>query len=132
LVSRIELKRLPARLHADRRSHALLADHVERQREYEGFGHGLNGERHGAVADLVDMAIDGDQADAEMRWVGALQFGDIIRYCTGIIRFEAIVTAGQETLERRFVSIAGISGGEITNGGASNLGVHIITLNGKK
>ena len=37
-----------------------------------------------AVADLIDMAVDGNETDAEMRGVGALQFGDVIGDRAGI------------------------------------------------
>jgi hypothetical protein len=43
----------------------------------------LNGERYGAIADLVDVAINGDETDAEMRRIGALQLGDVIGDRTG-------------------------------------------------
>src|SRR5437867_7341905 len=50
----------------------------KRKRKHEGFRDRLNGERHGAVADLVDVAIDCDDANAEMRRIGALHLGDVI------------------------------------------------------
>ena len=103
------IERLAARLDADRRRNALLADHVERKRKHEGLGDRLDGERHRAVADLIDMAVDGDESDAEMRGVGALQFGNVIGDRAGMIRSEFLVTAVQKALERRLVGIAGIS-----------------------
>jgi hypothetical protein len=42
------------------------------------------------------------------------------------------VAGGQESLKRRLIGVTGISGGEIAFGRTGNLGVHIITLNGKK
>src|SRR5436190_4285846 len=30
------------------------------------------------VADLIDMAVEGGEADAEMGWVGLAEFGDVI------------------------------------------------------
>jgi hypothetical protein len=77
------IERLAARLDADRSGYALLADHVERTRKHEGFRNRLNGERYGAIADLVDVAINGDETDAEMRRIGALQLGDVIGDRTG-------------------------------------------------
>ena len=69
-----------------------------------------------AVADLVDVAVDGDETDAEMRGVGALQLGNVIGDRAGIIRFEFLVAAGQKALQRRLVGITGISEGEIAFG----------------
>ena len=56
----------------------------------------MNGERHRAVADLIDMAIDGDEGDTKMRRIGALQLGDVIGDRTGIVRFEFLVTGSSE------------------------------------
>ena len=81
-----------------------------------------------AVADLINVAVDGDESDAEMRGIGALQLGNVIGDRAGIVRFEFLVTARQKVLERRLVGIAGISGGETAFGRAANLGVHIITI----
>ena len=122
------IERLPARLDPDRRRNALLTDHVERERKHEGLGYRLDGERHPAVADLIDMAVDGNETDAEMRGVGALQLGNVIGDRAGIIRFEFLVASLQKALERRLVGIAGISEGEIAFGRVANLGVHIITM----
>ena len=72
------VERLAARLDADRRLDAFLSDEVQRQRENERLGNRLNGERHGAIADFVDVAVDGGESDAEMRWVGPLQLGNVI------------------------------------------------------
>ena len=105
-----------------------VADHLEREREHEGLGDRLDGERHLAVADLVDVAVDGREADAEMRGVGLAQFRDVIGDRAGIIRFEFLVTSPQKALQRRLVGIAGVYGGETGFGRAANLGVHIITM----
>ena len=118
------IERLAARLDADGRRHALFADHVQRQRKHEGLGDRLDGERHRAVADFIDMAVDGDERDAEMRGIGALQLGNVVGDRAGIVRLEFLVTAGQEMLQRRLVGVAGISGGEVGFGRANNLGVH--------
>jgi hypothetical protein len=126
------IERLAARLDADGRRHPLFTDHVERKREHEGFGDRLNGERHRAVADLINVAIDGDEGDTEMLRIGALQLGNVIGDRTGIVRFEFFVTARQKVLERRLIGITGISGGETALGRANNLSVHVITLNDRK
>ena len=91
----------------------------------------MNGERHGAIADLVDVAIDGDEADTENCRVGALQLGDVIGDRAGMVRSEFLVAGGQKPLQRRLVGVTGISGGKTAFGRTGNLGVHIITLNGK-
>ena len=79
------IERLAAGLDADRRRHALLADHFQRQRKHKRLGNRLDGERHGAVADFVDVAIDGDESDAEMRRIGPLQLGDVVGDGPGIV-----------------------------------------------
>ena len=92
----------------------------------------MNGERHGAIADLVDVTVDGDETDAEMRRIGALKLGDVIGDRAGMVRSEFLVAGGQKPLKRRLVGVTGISAAEIAFGRTGNLGVHIITLNGKK
>ena len=98
------IERLAARLDADRRRDALFADHFQRKREHERLGYRLDGERHGAVADFIDMAVDGDEADAEMRGIGPLQLGDIVGDRAGIVGSEFFVASGQKALERRLVA----------------------------
>jgi hypothetical protein len=107
------IERLAAGLDADRRRDTLLPDEVKRQRENERLGDGLNGERHGAIADLVDMPVDGDERDPEMRRVGPLQLGNIVGERARMISFEFLVAAVQEALERRLSGISSISGGGI-------------------
>ena len=126
------IERLAAGLDADRSGYALLTHQVQRKRKHEGLRDRLNGERHGAIADLVDVAVDGDETDAEMRGIGALQLGNVIGDRAGIVRPEFLVTGGQEPLKRRLVGVTGISGGETAFGRTGNLGVHIITLNGRR
>ena len=82
------IERLAAGLDADRRRNPLFADHFQRQRKHERLGNRLDGERHRAVADFVDVAVDGDERDAEMRRIGPLQFGDIVGDGPGIVRPE--------------------------------------------
>ena len=77
-LSRMELNGIAAGLDADRRRDPVGPDHFQRQRKNKGLGDRLDGERHGGVADLVDMAVDGGERDAEMARVGLQQFGDII------------------------------------------------------
>ena len=122
------IERLAARLDPNGGRHPLLTDHVERERKHEGLGYRLDGERYPAIADLVDVAVDGHEADAEMRGVGALQLRDIIGDRAGIIRSEFLVACAQKALQRRLVGIAGVYGGETGFGRAANLGVHIITM----
>ena len=54
------------------------ADNLQRQREDEGLRDRLDGEFDRAVAGLVDVAVDGREADAEMRRIGLAQFRDVI------------------------------------------------------
>ena len=49
----------------------------KRQSVDERFGNGLDGERLPRVADLVNVASGGDQANAEPIRIGLGQFGDI-------------------------------------------------------
>ena len=58
-----------------------LIHQVESKRKHERLRDGLDGERHGAVADLVDMTVDGDQRDTEMRRVCSLQLGNVVGDC---------------------------------------------------
>ena len=122
------IERLAARLYANRGRHALFPYHFQRQRKYEGLGNRLNGERHGAVADFVDVAIDGDESNAEMCWISSLQLRDVVCDRTGIVRFEFFVAAGQELPQRRLGGVSGILDLEIGAGRTDNLGVHDIFL----
>lgn len=66
----MELNASPLRPDADLGFDALVADNLQRKREYECFRDRLNGELDRAVAGLVDVAVDGRERDAEMRRVG--------------------------------------------------------------
>src|SRR5664280_883209 len=72
------VERLAAWLYSDLGFDPLRADKVQRQREDEGLRDGLDGEFDRAVAGLVDVAVDGREADAEMRRIGLAQFRDVI------------------------------------------------------
>ncbi len=65
-------------LDADRALDPFGAERIQRQREHERLRHRLDGEGNPAVADLVDMAVDGGEADAEMIGVGLAQFRNVV------------------------------------------------------
>ena len=69
---------ISARLNADRGCDPVWADKFERERKRKGFGDRLDRERHGGVADRIDMAIDRRERDAEMARIGPEQLGYII------------------------------------------------------
>jgi hypothetical protein len=100
---------LAAGLNADRGGDALLPDRLERKGKHEGLGDRLNGERHGAVAGFIDVAIDGDERDPELGRIGSLQLRDVVGNRTGIICFELLVAAGQKSLQRGLCGVSGIS-----------------------
>ncbi len=69
LVVRREADRVEgfaARLNTDGRFDALRPEQVERESKHESFRDRLDREGHVAVADFVDVAVDGGDADAEM------------------------------------------------------------------
>ncbi len=72
------IERIAARLDADHGLDPFGADRFERQRKHEGLRDRLDRERHGGVADFVDVAIHGCERDPEMARVGLLQFRDVI------------------------------------------------------
>ena len=66
----------------------------------------MNGERHGAVADLIDIAINGDQSDPEMRRISSLQLRDVVGDRARLVFFELGVRSRQELLQRWLSSIS--------------------------
>src|SRR5437660_6448659 len=78
------------------------------------------------------MSGDGNERETEMRRIGALQLGNVVGDRTGMIRFEFLVAAVEKALERRLRRITGISGRNIDQARASNLSVHVVTLNTSK
>ena len=66
------------RFDADRTFHPRRAECVQRQRKYERLRHRLDREDDPGIADLVDMSVDGGEADSEMRRVGLAEFRNII------------------------------------------------------
>ena len=90
-MSRIELK-------ADRCCNALFPHHFQCKRKHESLGNRLDGEGHGAIADFIDVAIDGDEAYPEMRRIRSLQLRDIVGDGAGIVAPEFFVAAGEESL----------------------------------
>ncbi|MEY9184102.1 hypothetical protein ABIA41_005537 [Bradyrhizobium sp. USDA 313] len=65
-------------LHADRALDAAGTEQVQRQCEHEWLGHRLDCERHPAVADFIDMAVQGRQADAKISRIGFAQFWNVV------------------------------------------------------
>lgn len=99
------------------------------QREHERLGHRLNRERHGAVADLVDMAFDGDERDAEIRRVGSLQDGNIIGDRAGIV---ALILRNSWSGSAA-AAVDGISAGPGVGGGRQDaLGVQSVLVQTEK
>ena len=105
------IERLAARLDADRGRDPLLADHFQRQRKHERLGHRLDGERHRAVADFVDVAVDGDERDRRNApdWPVAAR-GCSRRRRPELSALNSSVATGQELLQRRLCGVSGISG----------------------
>ena len=77
-MSRIELKGSPDGSTPIDAFHPLGAERVQRQREHERLRHRLDGEGHPGVADLVDVAVEGGEADAEMIGIGLAEFGNVV------------------------------------------------------
>src|ERR1700738_3670668 len=86
------------------------AERIQRQREHEWFGYRLDREGHPGIADLVDMTIEGGEADAEMIGVGLAQFGDVIGNVTAVLRGKIRVAIVEEPQQGRF------EGGPVTGG----------------
>ena len=95
------VKRIAARLDADHGLDLLGAKQFQGQREDEGLGDRLDGEKHVAVADLVDVAVDGRQADAEMVRIGLFQLGNIVGERAAIVVLQLRMTTDQEPMQRR-------------------------------
>ena len=66
------------RLDTDRAFDACRAQRIQRQREHERLGHRLDREGNPGIADLVDVTVDGGEADAEMIGIGLAEFRDIV------------------------------------------------------
>ncbi len=90
------------RFDADRAFHPRRAERVQRQREHEGFRHRLDGEGNPAVADLVDVPVEGGEADAEMIGVGLAELGNIVGDRAAGLRRKVRVTGGEEAQQGRF------------------------------
>ncbi len=63
---------------ADRAFHPRRAQRIQRQRKHERLRHRLDGEGGPGVADFVDVAVDGDEADAELTGVGLAKLRNIV------------------------------------------------------
>src|SRR5689334_14862458 len=64
------VERVAARLDADRGFEPLRAHRLQCEREYERLGDRLDREGYGAFANLIDVAIERRERDAEMRRIG--------------------------------------------------------------
>ncbi len=85
--NRIELNASPLGSTLDHSLDFHGAEQLQRECEDESLGDRLDGEKNAAaVADLVDMAIDGHrQADAEMVRIGLFQLGNVVYERTAIV-----------------------------------------------
>jgi hypothetical protein len=90
------------RLDADRTFHPFGAERIQRQREYERFRHRLDREGDAAIADLIDMAVDGGEADAEMRRIGLAQFRNVVGDVAGVLGDKVLIATLEEPQQRRF------------------------------
>lgn len=92
------VERIAARFDADHSLDFLGAEQLQRECEDESLGDRLDGEKNAAVADLVDMAVDGRQADAEMVRIGLFQLGNVVGERTAIVLLQLRMTADQEPM----------------------------------
>ncbi len=67
----------------------------------KGFRHRLDGEGHPAVADLVDMAVERGEADAEMIGIGLAEFGDVVGDVAAGLAAESAWQAVEKPQQRR-------------------------------
>ena len=75
---------------------------IQRQREHEGFGHRLDREGNAGIAGLVDVAVEGGEADAEMGRVGLAEFRNVVGDgAAGFLRKIRMATV-EEPQQRRF------------------------------
>ena len=93
---------IAGRLDADRVFHPRRAERIQRQREHERLRHRLDREGYPGVADLIDVPVEGGEADAEMIGVGLAEFRDVVGDGAAGLRGKIGVTGGQEPQQRRF------------------------------
>src|SRR5205807_217900 len=84
-------------------------------------------ERHGAVADLVEVTVDGDERNTEVIGVGTLQLGNIVGESSRTVSPEFLVAIAQEAPERWLGGISSRSGRAGCAGQTAGLGVHNIS-----
>ena len=92
---------IAGRLNADFAFHPRCAKRVQRQREHERLRHRLDGEGNPGVADLVDMAVEGGEADAEMIGIGLAEFWDIVGDAAAVLGGKIRMAGGEEPQQRR-------------------------------
>ena len=90
------------RLDADCAFHPSCAQRIQRQREHEWLRHRLDREGNPAVADLVDVAVEGGEADAEMIGVGLAEFRDVVGDGAAGLRGKIGVAGGEKPQQGRF------------------------------
>lgn len=89
------------RLDADHALDPFGTQRVQRQREHERFRHRLDSEGDIGVADLVDMAVEGREADAKMGRVGLAELGNVVGDRAAGLGQEICVTSVQKPQQRR-------------------------------
>ena len=77
-VEHDRVERLAGRLDADFLEHRFAAMVFERQAEHERLRHRLNAEQLLVIADVEDLAVDGDDGNAEPIRVGQRQLGNVV------------------------------------------------------
>ncbi len=95
------IERFTARLDADLGFDALLPEQLQRQREHESLRDRLDGEFDRGVAGLVDMAVDGREADTEMRRIGLAELRDVVGNRALVVAAIGVEAVFQEVAERR-------------------------------
>src|ERR1700722_20528984 len=95
------IERVARRLDPDLAFDLCGAQRVQRQREYERFGNRLDGEGDFGIADLIDMSVEGGEADAEMIGGGLAEFRDVVGDGAARVRGKIPVTIAEEPQQRR-------------------------------
>ena len=113
------------RLDADDLFDCVGAERVQREREDERLRHRLDRKWHAAVADLVDVAIECREADAEMHGVGLAELWNVVGDRAVMVGPKIGVAGGEEALQRRHRRgrpMLRIADGPLVVGGHGKLG----------
>jgi hypothetical protein len=96
------IERVARGFDTDRAFHACGAKRIQRQREHEGLGDRLDGKGYPCIADLVDVPVDGGEADTEKVGVGLAQFRNVVGDRAASLGGKFRMATGQEPQQRRF------------------------------